>query len=141
MLDPNVSKRDIDNRGGPFFIKAQLSDGAFIYSNPIPEIVENGLYLPDGQVRGVITNLMALKTLGRKHHVDINDRDTSLALFKNEAAAIWTDRSYRAYVFSTSTGNVIFTFDMNTKGQSQPIPASRAFISATFGFPWNSMIQ
>ena len=91
-FDPKTLDNDTDLSSQPRFVKIDLSSGSLVYSTPISA-----------------TGWTALAP-GNEHRIRMNDCDTSLSLFSNERAAIWTDRFKRVYIFSTATGDLLYSF-------------------------------
>ena len=95
----------------PFFTKVDLATGSIVFNTPIPEGLKLGVQQPDKQVFDKPTDPDTPENTSEVHRISVSDQDTSLRLFKDEKAAMWIDNDDRVFIFSTTTGNVIYSFD------------------------------
>ena len=98
----------------PCFVCTDLTDGTELYRKPIPESIgasDTSLYEPK----------------------QMHENDTSLCLIKQEAAAIWCPPFLlRAHVFSTATGDPIYSFNLQGTGHIKADPSLSGFWYSDF---------
>ena len=123
----NLSAPSTETPSQPRFSKALLSDGSVVYSTPIPEFFETGSHLGNGRIMNTLWGSTVSTTPTAGPTIEIDAYDTSLSLIKNEAAAIWSPQSLRVYIFSTSTGSLIYTLDRQSKCPIVADPNSSGF--------------
>lgn len=96
---------------GTAFKKVNLEDGKVRYSAFLPEVYETGVYVRQDQVYKGPSSGPWIEKLTPGRQINVATFDTSLKLAGNEELAVWSDAKQRVHIFSTATGQILFTYD------------------------------